>query len=325
MVVLVIGGTGFLGRQLVPELLRAGHEVLVYHRGQREGLPFPGVRHLHGERGDLGRLTAPVPVEAVIDIRPMNGEDSRPLVEAFRGRVARSVHVSSLDVYRAWAAAREGRATDAVPFPEEAPLREKLHLYPELPGYEKILMERAVMGVDGLPAAVVRLPVIYGPHDRQRREWPLLKRLLEGRPVLMGGGSIWLWQRVYVREAARAIIRVLETPAAMGHIFNAGEASAMTLWQWAEAIGRAAGVAADIRVLPDALLPPHLELYRTWWQHIVGDTTKLRALTGYTEERTREEDLAESVAWHRENAPEEDQAVYREQIALEEAALRACP
>jgi uncharacterized protein YbjT (DUF2867 family) len=34
MRVLVIGGTGFIGSPLVRELLRAGNEVVLFHRGR---------------------------------------------------------------------------------------------------------------------------------------------------------------------------------------------------------------------------------------------------------------------------------------------------
>lgn len=84
-----------------------------------------------------------------------------------------------------------------------------------------ILMERVVLGAGSdFPACVLRLPMVYGLHDKQRREWLRLKRILDGRPILMGGGSSWLWQRIFVLDAARAIVIALESPAAMGEVFN---------------------------------------------------------------------------------------------------------
>ncbi len=58
MNVLVIGGTRFIGRAIVEELLRRGHTVTVYHRGRHE-VEFPSpVAHVHGDRRDYPRFQA---------------------------------------------------------------------------------------------------------------------------------------------------------------------------------------------------------------------------------------------------------------------------
>ena len=46
--------------------------------------------------------------------------------------------------------------------------------------YDKILVERAVMGHAQLPATILRLPMVYGPGARdgnKRRFWGYLKRM----------------------------------------------------------------------------------------------------------------------------------------------------
>jgi nucleoside-diphosphate-sugar epimerase len=327
---LVLGGTGYLGRQVVEVLLEAGHEVTVVHRGQKEVADGPEIRHVHGDRSQIGDLASGLKIDGLVDVAPMNDEDSRVVVDAFRGRIERSVHVSSVDVYEAWGAFQEDRASRPVPFDEEAPLRKNLYLYrgknPRLENYDKILMERTVLGAGpGFPACVVRFPVVYGPWDRQRREWGLLRRILGSRPVLMGGGASWLVQRVFVRDAARAIALVLGCAEAVGHVFNVGEPSTMTMRQWAEAIGCAAGREVSFRVIPDSLLPAHLAMYRSHEQHIITDTGKIRRIAGYCEERSAEENLRTSVAWHMANPPAEDLGDYAKQLQAEDAALAALP
>jgi nucleoside-diphosphate-sugar epimerase len=103
----------------------------------------------------------------------MGERDARVAVDAFRGRAQRLVALSSGDVYHAF-----GRFSGLEPGPvepglltEESPLRVVLYPYrgqakaPEdlLYSYEKILVERAVLGDLMLPAAVLRLPKVYGP------------------------------------------------------------------------------------------------------------------------------------------------------------------
>ena len=51
--VFVLGGTGFVGSQVVRSLLLGGHEVVVFHRGQTHADLPPAVRTLHGDRHDL--------------------------------------------------------------------------------------------------------------------------------------------------------------------------------------------------------------------------------------------------------------------------------
>jgi uncharacterized protein YbjT (DUF2867 family) len=58
MHILVIGGTGFSGRIVIPLLHDAGHTVTVFHRGTSAASLLPGVRSLRGDRHRLvGRLS----------------------------------------------------------------------------------------------------------------------------------------------------------------------------------------------------------------------------------------------------------------------------
>ena len=48
--ILVMGGTRFIGKPLVAQLLAAGHELTLFTRGRQ---PLPeGVEHLSGDRSD---------------------------------------------------------------------------------------------------------------------------------------------------------------------------------------------------------------------------------------------------------------------------------
>ena len=66
MRVLVLGGTGFVGRHVVARLLAAGDEVLVAHRGPAEPADFPDVPHLHVDRASFAGAGSFEP-DAVVD------------------------------------------------------------------------------------------------------------------------------------------------------------------------------------------------------------------------------------------------------------------
>jgi nucleoside-diphosphate-sugar epimerase len=53
MRVIALGGTRFIGRASVEELVRAGHMVMVVHRGETEPADLVDVQHLHVARADL--------------------------------------------------------------------------------------------------------------------------------------------------------------------------------------------------------------------------------------------------------------------------------
>lgn len=313
MKVLVVGGTGYVGGAITLELARRGHEVTVYHRGERERPDLPEVRHVHGDQRDveaLRRLRGRV--DAVVSVAPVNERDTVPLVGAFASAIQTSVHLSSCDVYRAWQAVLDGTVTDPVPLGEDAPLRETLYPYRNRGGalaeYDKIPAERATLGAAHFPAAVLRLAVVYGPGDPQRREWPFIRRLRAGRTFIpMGGGAEWLWHRVYVDDVASAAAAVLERPEAMGRAYNVGERGVWTMRQLALEVAAAMGRECDVRSVPDEGLPEGLRLLRTHPQHLLVDTAAIRAL-GWSESLPMQEALRRTVEWHLAHPPEDDAA-----------------
>lgn len=53
MKVLVIGGTGFIGSQVVRQLIKMGHQVTVFNRGETKTDLPPEVNYLIGDRHKL--------------------------------------------------------------------------------------------------------------------------------------------------------------------------------------------------------------------------------------------------------------------------------
>ena len=144
---------------------------------------------------------------------------------------------------------------DSTPLTEDSPLRERLYPYrgdtPRAPNdptrlfddYEKILVERVIMSDPGLPGTVLRLPMIYGPHDYQHRVHQYLRRMDDGRPAIVVSDQMarWRWTRDYVENTAAAIALAITDDRAAGQIYNIGEMPALTLAEWIERIGLIAG------------------------------------------------------------------------------------
>jgi len=231
MQILVIGGTGFIGRPLVRELARMGHAVTVFHRGSTPAeLPAEAIL---GERRDLAVLRPHADV--VIDLILSSGAQAAALMETFRGIAKRVIAASSMDVYRACGVLHgsEDGPLEPTPLTEDSALRTRLGAYPpaqvkklqEIFGwlddeYDKIPVERAILGDPELPGTVLRLPMVYGPGDRLRRFHPVLRPIDDGRRriLLEKGWAAWRAPRGYVDNVAAAIALAAVSVEAAGRI-----------------------------------------------------------------------------------------------------------
>ncbi len=334
--VVLVGGTGFLGPHLAAELLRMGHRVIVFHRGDHEPpLPF-GVEHVHSPLA--GRPVTRFPPEltalacdVVVAMHAVGEADARALADAFRGIARRVVALSSGDVYRAYGIVRgtEEGPPDPAPLAEDAPLRAKLYPYRGGPSgpydpdtYEKILVEREVARHADLPATILRLPVVYGPGDDLHRFFPTVKRIDDGRPAILLEKRLagWRWTHGYVENVAHAIALAVDRETAAGKIYNVGEASTPTVAERVAAVAASCGWEGRVVTLPAAVLPANLVLPLHFEQPIVYDTSRLRAELGYAEPVGVEEGVRRAVAWERSNPPAVDPAQF--DYEAEDRALR---
>jgi len=320
MKVLVIGGTGFIGRPLVHELAAMGHAVAVLTRsGAATGLPAESIV---GERGDLGTLG--LKADVVIDLILSSGAQAHWLMEIFSGSVQRVVAASSIDVYRACGVLHgsEDGPLQPVPLTEDSALRTKLQTYPPESlkalqkifhwldvDYDKIPVERAVLGDPQLPGTVLRLPMIYGPGDRLRRFRPVLKRMDDGRRriLLEKGWADWRSPRGFVDNVAAAIALASVSPQAAGRIYNVAETPAYSEREWAGKIAAATGWDGEFVVLPKERMPPHLAQKGNPAQHWGADSSRIRRELGYREPMPVEEAIDRTIAWERANPPGEFQ------------------
>jgi nucleoside-diphosphate-sugar epimerase len=238
------------------------------------------------------------------------------------------VAISSQDVYRAYDALR-GLASgppDPVPLTEESPLRERLYPYRRegVEEYEKILVEKVVMGDPSIPGTVLRLPAVYGPGDYQHRLFPYLKRMDDGRPAILleEGMARWRWTHGYVEDVASAIALAVTDERAAGRIYNVGEEIPLRWAQRVREIGQAAGWSGKIVEVPKGSLPNNPMVGLDTNQHWVADTSRIRRELGYEETVPRDEVLRRTVAWERDNPPGEIEPD-RFDYAAEDAVLAA--
>ncbi|HWR35178.1 MAG TPA: NAD-dependent epimerase/dehydratase family protein [Clostridia bacterium] len=284
MRVLVIGGTGSVGKHVVRQLAYAGHEITVFHRGEHEAHFDMAVRHVHAAGEPMRALAFPAELrnpepDVVVHMVPMGEMDARAAVEFFRGYAQRIVGVSSGDVYRAY-----GRLTsiepgplEAGPLTEESPLRTVLYPYRKMAKseqvleywYEKILAERELLSTD-LPCTILRLGKVYGKDSNADFS---SVHPFRNHPQ-------WRWTHVYVENVAAAI--VLAAFSGQSGIFNVGEQHTPT-------------VAERLAQLPASDVPVVENVSFNFEQDIILDTSRIRTALGYTEAVGYDEGLRRTI------------------------------
>lgn len=307
MRVVVLGGTRFIGRAIVEELAGAGHQVLIAHRGNLEPAELPKVQHLHADRADLGahrREIAEFEPDAAVDCRALTRADSETVIAALPNGIRLAV-ISSIDVYRAFGALNEDRETDPVPLDEDSPVRSNRYPYrgmmPGMDDYDKLDVEEVYLSHG---ATALRLPMVYGEHDYQRREDFILRRVRAGRTRIPFGAGTWLAGRGYVRDIAHGVHLAFKTPASAGQVLNLCEDLTYSMRMWSRMILDAAGSTAELVRVPDENLPEDLKPTGSMAQHIVVSAQKARRLLRWTTSDP-EQTLRTTVRWHLDNPPPE--------------------
>ncbi len=239
MRIMVIGGTAFMGREIVHRLRQRGHEVWVLHRKDHHDLG-PDVFNLRADRADLDAVRGHLrdhAFDAVFDNaydweRGTAAETVRAAARACPDGLHRYVFMSSIAAYLPGLDRREDDALvpDGFPNPYAA----------QKAGAERALF--ALAAERGLPVTTLRPPFVHGPRQPFYREQFFWDRLVDGRPIVLpdGGGSLMQW--AYVADVAEAAVRAIEVPDAAGQAFNIGHTEPVSQRQFVEALAGAAGV-----------------------------------------------------------------------------------
>lgn len=302
--VLVLGGTGFIGRRIVERLHERGDEVLVVHRGMHTPDPWVSVDHLLTNRRNLSDHKDAVrefDPTAIVDSYALTGRD----VEYVLGVLPEvpSVVLSSQDVYQAYAGIRSGRCTSPVPLTEESQLRTDRYPYRGA-GYEGVPEDYEKLDVEQLwlarGAVVLRLPMVYGPHDDQVREDAVLRRIRAGRRQIPVGVGNLLWSRGYVDDIATGVLAALDIRDADGMVVNLGERETVPICTWYEQIVAAAGADLELIQVPDDIVPADLSRSRAFAQHMLLSVHRAEELLDVTPGDPKQR-VVESVHWHLEH------------------------
>lgn len=260
MDILITGGNGFLGRNLVGPLQERGDSVRVLALPTEDAswLKKRDVQIFHGDIRDPATLTAPMRgVDGVFHLAAMIGA-WRPMQDYYAvnvtgtGNVCRAalasgaqriVHVSSAMVYN-MATGRPVTEDDAL-----EPLDEP---YSKTKAEGDRLVQRMI-AEDHLPAVIIRPSTLFGPADHLNFG-RIADRVRAGKAIIVGSGynNVPL---VYVTDLVQGLLLAMGHERALGQVFNIG--SDQPLSQRA----LLASIAHEIGAAPPRIHVPYRMLY----------------------------------------------------------------
>jgi nucleoside-diphosphate-sugar epimerase len=251
MRILVIGGTVFIGREIVRRLVGRGYDVTVLHRRDSHDLG-PGIRNIQAERSDLAtmaRVLGEGRFDAVYDVaydweKGTTAAEVEGAARSCGDGLQRYVFMSSVAAYR-----------PGVDLHESAPLVPDD--FPAPYAQHKASSERALFRLhaeSGFPVATFRPPFVHGPRQPFDREQFFWDRLRDGRPIILPDGGETAMQWVFVSDLAEACVRAVEVPEAAGEAFNIAHVEPLTQRRYVEALARVAGIVATFAPIPRATI-----------------------------------------------------------------------
>ena len=243
MKILIIGGTGTISSAITRQLAVSGHDLWLLNRGTRKDEVPANVRQVITDIDDEAEVLRQIGNEqfdAVCEFIGFVTAQVERDIRLFKGRTRQYVYISSASAYNKPAASHvitEGTSL-ANPYWEYS--RNKI-------ACEELLMHE--YRENGFPVTIIRpshtyceraVPLsVHGP----KGSWPVLKRMMEGKRVLVHGDGSSLWTLTWNEDFARGFIGLLGNPKAIGEAFQIMSDESLSWTQIYQCTANALGVA----------------------------------------------------------------------------------
>jgi UDP-glucose 4-epimerase len=250
--VLVTGGLGFIGANLVPRLQQAGYSVRVFDSGLKSvGVRTDGVRGIEGDVRDDDTVIRAVEgvdvvvhlaaagsvIESIIDPRANFEINAGGTLNVLRAAVAASVERV---IFASTGGALIGNATPPV---DERSLPKPISPY----GASKLTGEaycHAFSQSYGLKTVALRFANVYGPHSERKggAVTAFIKAIADGEPIKIFGDGSASRDYLYVGDLCRGITAAIQSPDLVpGEVLHLASGVETTVSELAREIVRASG------------------------------------------------------------------------------------
>ena len=242
----MIGGTGTISSAITRQLAQSNNELWLLNRGSRKNEVPNNVKQIIADidnEAEVLRQIGDTQFDAVCEFIGFLPSQVERDIRLFKGRTKQYVYISSASAYNKPAASHvitEG-TTLANPYWEYS--RNKI-------ACEALLLKE--YREDGFPITIIRpshtyceraVPVsVHG----LKGSWQVLKRMMEGKPVLVHGDGSSLWTLTWNEDFARGFIGLLGNPKAIGEAFQIMSDEQLTWNQIYECVAKALNVAPKL-------------------------------------------------------------------------------
>jgi 2'-hydroxyisoflavone reductase len=248
--ILVIGGSYFVGRVFVEELLkRKEYRVTVLNRGS---IPIgrSEVREIACDRHDthrMGELLPSLQWHGIVDFCAYTPGDVAGTLTMLPGRAfGRYIFISTASVYAPTMSFPVGEGAPMLtgPQPELGPFADY--------AYDKCRTEQELQrrcGERGLSCTIIRPAFIYGKYNYAPRENYFFDLIEKDRTIVLPENSLALFSFVSVWDVARIIIGCLETDSTLNRAFNASAEELVSYPRLMEVLGTVTGKNLEIKTM----------------------------------------------------------------------------
>ena len=254
MKILLIGGTGTISMAITRRLSSQGHEVYLLNRGNRNPELPENVTVIRADINDesaVNKALSGMNFDAVGEFIGFIPSQIQRDVRLFHGKTRQYIYISSASAY-------QKPLSDCV-ITESTPLSNPYWQYSR----DKIACEEYLMNQyrnSGFPVTIVRPSHTYdersvplGVHGKNG-SWQVLKRMIDGKPVIIHGDGTSLWTLTHNSDFAKAYCGLVGNIHAVGQAFHITSDESLTWNQIYQIIADSLGVKLNAVHIPSDFL-----------------------------------------------------------------------
>ncbi|MEO1436431.1 MAG: NAD-dependent epimerase/dehydratase family protein [Bacteroidota bacterium] len=208
--VLFLGGSQFMGRMLVEQLIESNqYDLTLFNRGKTNRNLFPDVQRLIGDRetDDIEQVFG-TDWDIVVDFSAYHPNSFERLVNGLKGRVGRYVFISTVSAYEVIPGVLKDEQAPTLACTEEQ--RNDPKVTAENYGSKKAEMERFLFAQDDLDSITLRPCLVYGPYDHTDRFYYWMYRVFTQDRFLLPETSADKMNLTYVKDMVNICRKAME-------------------------------------------------------------------------------------------------------------------
>lgn len=305
MHVLIIGGTGIISTYVVKKCLDMGMDVTIMNRGsQNEEIP-ESVNYIkqdiNDEDGAMQKLSG-LHFDCVIQFVAFTVDQVKRDIRLFKDKTDQYIFISTASVYQ--------KPVEDYPMTEKTPLSNPYWTYSQ----QKIECEQYLNTINDINVTIVRPSHTYNNQmvmaamTRWQYDYAHLKRLIEGKPIIIPGDGTSVWTITHASDFANSFVYLIGNKKAYHDAFHITGSKLYTWEQLTKITAEALRVKPNIIHIPTDFIikyMPEMEgplLGDKAWSAIF-DNSKIKSISKSYTSLVGYEDVVDDVIKHYQNNP----------------------